>query len=321
MNIYIDKTNLESFLGQNEDPFFDNILKLLKEQLNIHFNFSKETLKENKNLSSLIPLLTSGVEHTNTTFDNSFPERPLKTNTTISFDSNQLSSIYWLDDEGGEKLFNSGAVLMALPGHEINETKKIFLNQDGYVFKKRWRIGEEGFLKWEDLKEYTLPLTEIIICDPYILSKKNGDETIHNLYGIIELLTKVSMNKVSLVLFVKPDAVDYEIDFVKTELSKRLKNSTNKKCNVTIVKTNNEHDRTILTNYKRINSGDSFTYWNDSGLLISKGKELNYESLGDKENLKYANQRVKDFQEILDFLKENNTDYIIGDRKSGFLKF
>lgn len=321
MDIYIDETNLESFLSQKEHALFPDVLKLLKQQLNINFNFSKNRLKENEKLSAIIPTLTSGVADTDTTFDNEFPNRPLKTNSAIHFNPEQLSSIYWIDDADGYKLLEAGSVLIALLGEEINETKKLFFNQDDYVFHKRWRIGEVGFQNWNDLRTFSLPLTDIIIGDPYILSKKNGDDTIHNLYEAIDVLTNLSFNKVRIVLFANPDFISYDLDDVVKELKKVLNHSTGKSCSVTIIKTSKEHDRTIITNYKRLKAGDSFTFWNNQGILLSKGKELDYESLCHNENYKYLKLRINDFQKILDFTKENNPDNIIGDKVSGFLNF
>ena len=321
MDIYIDETNLESFLSQKEYALFPDILKLLKQQLNINFNFSKNRLKENENLSAIIPTLTSGVADTDTTFDNAFRNRPLKTNSAIHFNSEQLSSIYWIDDADGYKLLGAGSVLIALLGEEINETKKLFFNQDDYVFHKRWRIGEVGFQNWNDLRTFSLPLTDIIIGDPYILSKKNGDDTIHNLYEAIDVLTNLSFNKVRIVLFANPDFISYDLDDVVKELKNILNASTGKSCSVTIIKTSKEHDRTIITNYKRLKAGDSFTFWNNQGILLSKGKELDYESLCHNENYKYLKLRINDFQKILDFTKGNNPDNITGDKVSGFLNF
>ena len=50
MDIYIDEPNLESFLNQKNNALYKDALKLLKRQLDLRFNFSKERLKENANL-------------------------------------------------------------------------------------------------------------------------------------------------------------------------------------------------------------------------------------------------------------------------------
>ena len=321
MDIYIDENNLESFLDQRNDSLFQDILKLLKRQLEINFNFPKDRLKENENLSALIPILTSGVKDTQITFNSNFPIRPLKANSATRFNKHQLTSIYWIDDEDGYKLSDSGSVFIALVGEEIDVTKKLFFSQDDYIFNRRWRIGEDGLRCWDDLREFSLPLTDIIIGDPFVLSKKDGNDTSQNIHNILNMLTYRSFCKTSLVVFVKPNFIDYDIQKIIRELRTTIKESTGKGCSVTIIKTNKEHDRTIITNYKRIKAGDSFTFWSDQGILLSKGKELDYESLCNLENHKYSMLRIDDFQNIIDFNKRNNPDYIIGDEVSNFLNF
>ena len=73
---------------QKSNPLYFDSLKLLKRQLDLRFNFSKDRLKENTTLTPLIPILTSGLGNTQITFNNDFPSRPLKSNSANVFDSN-----------------------------------------------------------------------------------------------------------------------------------------------------------------------------------------------------------------------------------------
>ena len=315
MDIYIDETNLESFLSQKEHALFPDVLKLLKQQLNINFNFSKNRLKENENLSAIIPTLTSGVADTETTFDNAFPNRPLKTNSAIHFNSEQLSSIYWIDDADGYKLLGAGAVLIALLGEEINETQKIFLNQEDYIFDKKWRINDDGFKSWDEIKEYSLPLTDIIIVDRYVISDKTIIEV--NLHSLISALLHPCQSKVNLVIIVHPDNIGDDENEIIKNIKKCINDQTTKASKVTLIKTRKEHDRTIITNYNRIYSGDSFNFWDNGGNKITNGKEIIYSSNGKFENHQLVKAMIKDLQDIID----KNPDNIIGDKVSGFLNF
>ena len=82
-----------------------------------------------------------------------------------------------------------------------------------------------------------------------------------------------------------------------------------------------EHDRTIITNYKRIYSGDTFSFFNKQGDRITKGKEIGYSSFGNAENHKLGREVFNDLQKQIDSLKANNPDYIIGDKECNYLTF
>jgi len=315
MDIYIDETNLKSFLGQKSNPLFYDCMKLLKKQLNIRFNFSKQVLKDNKDLFPIVNLLASGVGNTVTSFDNSFPDRPLKSNSTNGFNSEQLSSVYWLDDEDISKTIDSGGVIVSKVGKEITSIEQLFFHQEDYLFEKKWRIGNADFSKWEDLRKFSMPLTDIVFIDNYILSSKEIIEC--NIKDYLRVLLNQSYSKVNLVLFVHPDKIDGDIEEYRKDLKALVKAETGKASNVSIVQTRKEHDRTIITNYKRVYTGDTFNFWDNAGRKITKGREIEYSSFLRTENDKLKKALINDLQDIIN----KNPENIIGDKLSNYLKF
>ena len=170
---------------------------------------------------------------------------------------------------------------------------------------------------------FSLPLTDIIVVDPYILKNKDTDtDTVDiNLIGYLETLSSVINTKTNIVVFTNPNNIDVDYPALLPKVRAILNKSTNVQPNFTLVKTNKEHDRTILTNYKRIKSGDTFNFFNKQGKRITKGKEIEYSSLANADNHKLAIEVYNDLQEHIDFLKVNNPDYIIGDKECNFLTF
>ena len=81
-----------------------------------------------------------------------------------------------------------------------------------------------------------------------------------------------------------------------------------------------EHDRTIITNYKMFDSGDSFTYFDDRGNNLSHGRWLHVNSHGNREIRELSLQYIRDLQLLIDERK-GGLNSIIGDKKSNFLKF
>jgi len=324
MNVYIDKSNLLSLIHSRSDNLYADSVKLLKKQLNIFFNFSKDDLKQDEVLMAWFATFTQGVGINNTfEFNTTFPERPLKSNTYKSFDAEGLSSVYLLEDEKCDSLKSSGTILIGKVGEEIDVLGKLFLNQKDYLFEKKWRIGSKLFSKWNDLTSYSLPLTDIIIVDQYILKNKDTDtDTLDtNLIEYLFVLTHSVNSKINIVIITHPDNIDYDFNTLRSKINTKVKSSTRAKPNITLIKTRKEHDRTILTNYNRIYSGDTFNFWNNQGKKITKGKEIAYSSIAKSENHFLAKELISDIQKTINWNYKNNPEYIEGDKQSGYLKF
>ena len=324
MDIYIDKSNLISFVKSKSHQLFDDCNKLLKKQLNVYFNFPKNDLKESPLLLNWITTLSQGMgEHNEMKFDYNEPQRPLKSNSSNAFCANKLSSVYLLEDDETEKFKKAGCVLVGKVGEEIEVFNKLFLNQNDYDFERKWRINGDDFKTWSDLKEYSLPLTDILIIDPYILSNKDTDkDTIDlNLINYLNVLCLESFTKANVIIVTDPSRSSYTFDEIKKKITSKLSNQLGKRPSFTLIFTKREHDRGILTNYERIYSGDTFSFWNNKGQKITKGREISYSSLAKKENHELAINLIEDIQKTIDFLNEKNPNFIQGDKVSNFLNF
>lgn len=324
MDLYIDKENLLSMIASRSSEMYNDCLKLIKKQLNVHFNFPKEDLRSNEHLLLWYQTLSQGVGESNEfKFNEPFPAKPIKSNSARNFDIFQLSSIYLLSDENTSKFKDSGNVLIGEKGEELTTIQKLFFNQNDYLFEKKLKIGGKYFTKWEDLSPFSLPLTDIIFVDSYILS--NLELLEHNLLSYLKILCSETNSKVNIVLYTnRGNSVDYDV--ISPLVRKTLKEVTGVSPNFTLVtysdqrgmKSIAEHDRTILLNYYRVHSGDTFNYFDSSCKKISKGREIHYASNANKENHELFIGTLSDIQENINFLIKNNSG-IEGDRKSGFL--
>jgi len=324
MDIYIDKENLLSLINSRAENLYNDCIKTLKKQLNVFFNFPKEDLKNDEKLMTWYSSFSQGVGGNNTfSFGASFPPRPLKSNTYKNFNSRQLSSAYLISDDRFDALNNTGTLLMAKPGEEIGLFNKLFFFQEDYIFEKRWRICSPSFNSWSDLSPYSLPLTDIIIVDPFILKNKDTDtDTIDlNIIAYLEILSQIINTKTNIVIFTNPNNIDVDYPVILPKIRAVLNKTTNVQPTFTLVKTSKEHDRTILTNYKRINSGDTFNFFNNAGTKITKGKEIGYSSLANAENYQLATEVINDLQSQINSLKTNNPSFIIGDKECNYLTF
>lgn len=324
MDIYIDKANFKSLMLSKQENRYDDALRVIKKQLNVFFNFPKSELIGDESLMMCFQTLAEEVgENNKFEFDFSFPEKPIKSNSSNNFTSIQLSSVFLLDDPDAEKLKNSGTLLVGLLGEEIQTISELFLYNTDYDFERKWRIGDVDFTKWIDLTPFSLPLTDIIIVDPYILKNKDTatDTAEQNLIQYIGVLASKSKGKVNVVVITNPENTNMEYATLKSKVNSKLTEVTGKSGNVTLIRTKREHDRTVVTNYKRIYSGDSFSFWDKDGRRITNGREISYSTFGKKENHNLAIELIADIQATIEFLKVNNPDFIEGDKKSGYLTF
>lgn len=80
MEVYIDKDNIISFLESRSNPMFLDCEKLLRNQLDVTFNFPKMEIKNSESFRAWLPRITEGVGNTKKKFlDTPFPDRnPLK---------------------------------------------------------------------------------------------------------------------------------------------------------------------------------------------------------------------------------------------------
>jgi hypothetical protein len=326
MDIYFDLGNTISLIKQKDNAIFSDCIRLLKRQLDCNFNFSKSEIASNEYLIALFKLFTDGVGKTKKDFiETPFPDRPLKSNCYVSFDVNQLSSVYLIDDEKIDNIKKKGAILIGGIGEEIKLIESFFLHNDDYKLDRKLRIGGPNFTNWEDLGKFQFETSDILIFDPYIISDQNSIRT--NLLPLLRVLSTKSFCKVNIVIYTKVQEDFLTYDQVKTQIKEVVSESTGVKSTFTLVRYRDqrdvrspqaEHDRTIFTSYCRYYSGDTFNYWKEDGTKKTKGRELHIVSYADKENHNLAKELINDIQININSLPE---EFIEGDKKSNFLNF
>jgi hypothetical protein len=326
MNLYIDRENIISIIKNRNHALYSDCLKTMQKHLNVYFNFNKEELFKDANLMAWFKYFTSGIGAKNKLIFNQdvFPERPLKSNAYITFDKEQLSSIYLINDERIQILKDKGAVLVGGPGEEFDTINQVFFFQGDYKFDKKFKIGSSEFNKWSDLDNYSSPVSDILFVDPYIL--KNLSSIDVNFIPFLKTLVSKSRCKLNLVLYVNHDQLSITYSEISVKIRQEVESVTGIKPNFTLIKVRDqrdvesyaEHDRTIFTNYLRVYSGDTFNYFKPDGTKLTKGREVHFSSFGDSETHKLALELIADIQNNLNELPP---DVVEGDKKSNFLIF
>ncbi len=169
-----------------------------------------------------------------------------------------------------------------------------------------------------------LPTTDIVISDRYLF--KNKYELVeYNLSRMLSALAYNVKNKINIVIYTKNEGL---VEFGTDNASKIIKNSleatTGMKPQITFVTSNDNklipHDRFAITNYRLLRSGDSFIYFDTKGERKTNGGSLDVDSLANYETYIYVESLLEKLQDTYLKVKELNSDMIIGNGKSNFIK-
>lgn len=323
MLAYFDIENLLSFVRSATKERHSDCCRMLRTHFDIRFNFPKQRMRDYPELMLWITTMTQGAKGTVSFLDESvFPPRPLKSNTYKTFNKDQLSAVYLINDERISSFTSNGVIMYSSVGNEVDTLSSLFKDED-YGFDREMQIST--LRSWDEaLNGQIVPTTDIIIHDRYILS----DETLYdtNLYSLIgKLCQKVHNTSVNITIFSLHSFQHFTPKWgtIRSMIKSLVKGITGQEPKVTFVIQHRmiEHDRIIFTNYQYIVSGDSFNYFDSRGNVISGGEFLRIQSMARKEYYNNAMAFIDRMQGIINKLKVINPDGIKFDKSSLYLHF
>ena len=256
MVLYIDKENLISLVRSEDKACFVEYSNLIRKNLDIQYNFSKEEIRGDEFLTFWFSQLGSGVGGVQEFCPprNIVPKRPMKSNFIKDLDASGRSALFFLNDiDKCTAVESKCCVMVSKIGDELSKLKAVFQpDEQGEILT--YRIAD-----WGDFLP-KLPLSDIIICDNHYFKDKEVYEANEN--EIIRFLSSIPHESpVNVVIIVKNSEVDTKIELAEEQsrikdLVKRASGSS--KSTVTILTTNKTHDRALITNYYRVKQGSSF---------------------------------------------------------------
>ncbi len=228
-------------------------------------------------------------------------------------------------------------LLSSIPTFEVETLQKLFINEKYIPSKIYYLRDEEGRVAMKE-GYCGIPCTDILISDPYVFSKKEEHPYKTNIYAIIDSLCNGNKG-VNIVFYTQyyqefPSLVSPEFDVIKKHIN------TEYHAKVTFIKPNikelkkrdstikdEQHDRYIITNYRMIASGNSFTYFDKDNKYSSKGLWATVGSLSDRDNYLVFLNVIRDIQHVInkcgssDRSETDTKRFIYGDMESNFLNF
>ena len=321
MDAYIEKESLLSLIKHREDERYDECKRMLKRDLCIHFTFSKEEAFANPLIQSwVLAELTSGTFSHKPKWSSDYPD-PEEELTTSGMTVEKLCAVYLLDDEYPQQLSN--AMLIGHYGHELDTLIRLFV--DPNEARQKYNFSVHLMKNWETMRSYVTPCTDLLIVDRYILSNRFLLE--RNLYKLIKIfVSNTKSYQINIVIVVENDSIDaISLDEVSEKIKTFVSEIVGEEPFVSFVLCRKSsgnalvHDRCILTNYRYVDSGDSFNYFDSNGSLKTGGFKLSVLSLA--ESYDYVQRIIND--EVLYKIRRDvkNAVNIYGDKKSNFLKF
>jgi hypothetical protein len=309
IKLYIDKENIKSIVQSKDKDLFDDCMKLIRKNIDIHYNFSKEEFAKDPYMQLWFRCVTGqGVENKykySNRKDEVIPPRPLS---GYDYLPNHFG-IYLINDKDAcTEIERHNCVLISEVGKELDTLKELLdINESEEVFAKD--------VVWKNYCP-NIPLTDILLCDNYYFSDLNVYQRNNN--ELIRVLASVPDDfPVNVVIITRAKEISTQID-VRYELKKMQdmvqQASKNEESAVTIVGIREEiHDRVLITNYYRINSTAGFQRHprikNDIRFEIkSHAKGSNYDTSWKLIDESY--QRVM-----------RNPVFCIGDKRSNYIDF
>ena len=311
MDCYFDVLNYIEFskqtIAKESKEEASECLRMIKKNFNIIINHA--------NYDSLDEEVQILLEEFQSGFEGKLEfKHDIKANISDS-EKEFFGSIILLDDEAIIRpLKNKQQILVGSLNEETETLSKLFIDQ--FEMHKEERIGEDIIFD-DNINLRNLPVNKIFIIDRYIFKgpEIGGNISLfeHNTEKILTKIFSSRRSKIDLIFVyqinnktVARDHKDFDNGPDKEKILNRIKSLVHKHCpkpNICLIavpkgRIDDEHDRHIITDYLRIKSGDSFTYFKSDGEICSKSLFVDFYSHGKKsyyENTKVLMNKINDY--------------------------
>lgn len=330
MTAYIDYSNLCSYLASMSKQDFKQCNDVLLNSFDLCFSFNiKEMAKAKKEIKRNFDLWvkTATKNRNKHTTDWDHPYTFSIEEDKVSFDDKRaLYMVSKSEISGIEKTSN---LIVASDGEEL-ETIKEFQIEGQFMPTKLFFIS--SMENWDIIGRNSTPATDIIIVDSYLFAQNEVDYEVNAFSLIDQLCSKMGGKDINLIIFSrsqyydKPTDTSYKIPFMSVgkKINEYLTTHSGINAHITFIELtgNEKHDRSIVTNYRLITSGDSFKYFKDGKnvSLCSHGDWMTVSSLHDTDNFTNSEKFIQSLQTIVNDANRRLTG-IIGEKKSNFLHF
>ncbi len=271
-----------------------------------------------ENIKSMLFLnaFTTGGGDSDISFTTDF-KKPYKGVFDCESNTNTFYCLYEEDEQQKKQYRTKNGALIAFQDDYQDAFKRLSLFNKPKSLPIRTTIDE--LKTWNNLQNFLLPVTNVVIVDAYIFADPSLIKS--NLIAIIGQIKIATPTPYNLTI------ITYEGDRVKlngADLLKQLK-SEGLNAHISLVllpQIKKEHDRTIVMNYLRIKSGDSFNYYDSNNNRVTHGTELDFKPFALLENQKNSEAILTELtQVIVNMTPLEREKRVFGKLENGLMKF
>ena len=315
MTVYFDLLSFDTLLKSYKDVSNggEDILRMLKRQMNVHLNFDPNELDEDAQL--ILGFFTQGiVEECEFTSGLDKVSRPVEQASVVS-----NSDVFLLNSEQHPSACHN--YYIGSNDDVFDVLSKLLIDQTDYGFHRQPMISSDPNLNfWNHLVEFQHPFSTVLIIDRYCFKSSNFDLFEFNLgLALAELYTdkkaKTRVVIIGEIEFDNHNGVRIERPIDKSAVFSKIRSAVGKNCHkhcpspeivlvLTKSRIDQEHDRNIVTNYLRFKSGDSFVYYDSLGRIITKSSDADLYSLAKREYRQNTKQLVAKMERLIQGVEE-----------------
>ncbi len=172
--------------------------------------------------------------------------------------------------------------LLAFQDNYYDKWKKFSLDDVETICPVRKESEQCLFYGWEQLQDYLIPFSDVVLIDNYILSDPSLiPSNIEKILIELDAATPVSY-PLTIITFEGKSRLEDRKKMYEQILACKKKHQLHFDLQLVFTtRRMKEHDRNVITNYLRIKSGDSFNYFDSKGNIVTKGTEIEFQSLAE----------------------------------------
>jgi len=168
-------------------------------------------------------------------------------------------------------------------------------------FRVDSKVVENKFSDWKQVLP-DMPVTDIVISDPFILESSKNNPLNNNIYRLIHCIKESYQNLDSVIIFTENKS-KIDPNPIISHIRQILRNSNSR-----ITFCYDEHDRHIFTNYHHVKIGSSlnFLFDNEGILKVKKKSTIKVQSYCNPENFEEAEPVLKLLSKRFEEIKSKN---------------
>ena len=183
--------------------------------------------------------------------------------------------------------------------------------------------GNPPHFSWRDLERFAMPLTSLLVCDPFLLARSEPRKLQENVVPLIINLLPRGQNKLPVKIMLMTEKFDgrWSLEDVRRKLEGFIREQRHElKFSISIVIAKglkDYHDRHVFMNYGFIKSGHSFDYFAKGKL--ERSTTIDFKSAIDTDELQTIIDKLRELARMVES-SSKIPSWIAGSKENALLR-